>query len=262
MPFTVSHTAAVLPLGRWLARQRVLAAALIGSMAPDFGLLLPFDVPRSATHGIGALFRFCLPLGLLAWVVYEQLVRPALVELLPDRWWSRCRARGAVEFGAVHTWLLAVLVVLGGAITHLVLDGFTHEGARGVEMLPVLDDFAWQVNGHPMRLYRILQHGSSVAGLLVIAAVVWHWHRRLPAVASPLSRPLATPERWGWIVAYLALPGVATLRAMRAALHGHGPELATGAGLAHIAQVAMMAGAVALLLVSLLLRLRVTARAG
>ncbi len=50
MPFTISHAAAVLPFARLLARWRLLSATIIGSMVPDFGLLLPWrpDAVRDA----------------------------------------------------------------------------------------------------------------------------------------------------------------------------------------------------------------------
>ena len=66
MPFTVSHIAAVLPGYRPLKRAHVLTAAVIGSMVPDFGLLVPGFMARWQTHSLPGLFTFCLPIGLAA----------------------------------------------------------------------------------------------------------------------------------------------------------------------------------------------------
>jgi len=52
MPFTISHAAAVLPFSRWLKSRQLLSAAVIGSMAPDFGVFLPLHLPRAETHTI------------------------------------------------------------------------------------------------------------------------------------------------------------------------------------------------------------------
>ena len=48
MPFTISHAAAVLPFIRPLARWRLLSAAVIGSMVPDFGWCKPQDMSQSS----------------------------------------------------------------------------------------------------------------------------------------------------------------------------------------------------------------------
>jgi hypothetical protein len=61
MPFTVSHVAAVLPVYRPLTRWRVFTAAVIGSMVPDFGMLLPGGLERWQTHSLPGLLNFCLP---------------------------------------------------------------------------------------------------------------------------------------------------------------------------------------------------------
>ena len=52
MPFTISHAAAVLPFARPLARWRLLSAAVIGSMVPDFGWFLPWRPARFETHSL------------------------------------------------------------------------------------------------------------------------------------------------------------------------------------------------------------------
>jgi hypothetical protein len=256
MPFTVSHTAAALPFLRWLRPERVLAAAVIGSMVPDFGLFLPFSVPRGATHGRLALLTFCLPLGLLMWLLYEVLIRPALLEVAPDRWWSRWRERGAVALGAWRTWLLAAAAVLGGAVTHLAWDAFTHEDARGVAMFPLLEHLSWRVNGHPMYLFRILQHLSSVLGLAAVLWVAWRWHQRLPSVPAQVTRGLRPAERWSWIAIYALIPAAGTVVTAALTLRGPEPLYASSASLARVAEAGMAGSIASLLLVSLLLRLR------
>jgi hypothetical protein len=262
MPFTVSHTAAVLPVHRWLTRARVLPAAVIGSMVPDFGMFLPFWVPRYETHGRLALLTFCLPLGLATWLLYEILVRPALLEVVPDRWWARCCERGAMRFGSWRTWLLAAAAVLGGALTHLVWDGFTHEDARGVAMFPALVDLSVHINGHPMYLYRALQHLSSILGLAALSWFAWRWQRRLPVAASAPARALLPAERWSWIAVYVAIPAAASAVAAALTLAGPEPFYATSASLGGVAEAGMAAATASLLVVSPLLRLRLGLQRG
>jgi len=260
MPFTVSHTAAVLPLQRWLRPERAFAAAVIGSMVPDFGLFLPFWMPRYETHGRMALLTFCLPVGLLTWLLYEVLIRPALLEVTPDRWWARWRQRGAVALASARTWLVAAAAVLGGAVTHLAWDAFTHENARGVEMLPLLESLSWHINGHPMYLFRILQHLSSVLGLALVLWVAWRWHRRSPPVPAQAARALPPAERWSWIAIYALIPAAVTVVAALLTLRGPEPLYASSASLAGVAEAGMAGAMAALLVVSLLLRLRLRFR--
>jgi hypothetical protein len=257
MPFTVSHTAAVLPFRRWLRRPGILAAAVIGSMAPDFDLFLPVWLPRSETHGRLALLTFCLPLGLVAWLLFQALLRPALLQLAPDRWWSWWRQRAAPDLGAWRTWLLTAVAVTGGAVTHLVWDGFTHEGARGVEMIPALEVESLNLAGHPMRLYRLLQHGSSVVGLAIVCWIVWRWHRVLPAAADTAARPLGRPERLVWIAAGLALPLAAAALLALGGLSDVGHEHSLGDWLTAVVVATMIAGVAAALVLGALLRLRI-----
>ncbi|MCC7463882.1 MAG: DUF4184 family protein [Gammaproteobacteria bacterium] len=261
MPFTISHAAAVLLLRRWLRSGPALAAAVIGSMVPDFGLILPWQLARGATHGRMALLSFCLPLGLAVWLLHERLIRPALLEIAPDRWSARWQQRGAIPLRSWRTWLVVAAAVLGGAVTHLAWDGFTHEDARGVAMFPQLEDLAWHINGHPMYLYRILQHLSSVAGLALVLWLAWRWHRQLPPMTVGLRRTLRPQERWIWVAAYALLPAAACLLAALLTLRSAEPLWASSTSLAWVARTGLAAAALSLLLVSLLLQMRLRAGA-
>ena len=92
MPFTVSHIAAVLPGYRPLTRAQMFTAAVIGSMVPDFGMLMPGTMVRWQTHSLPALFTFCLPVGLTAYWLTLLLIRPAVLEVVPDGAYLRLRA--------------------------------------------------------------------------------------------------------------------------------------------------------------------------
>src|SRR5579872_4328634 len=179
MPFTVSHVAAVVPVYRPLSRVHVFSAAVIGSMVPDFGMLLPGSLERWQTHSIAALFSFCLPVGLITYGVTQRLVKPAVTEVLPDSAYLRLRAQHpTTDLRRPLTWLYAAIALLLGALTHLVWDGFTHENARGVRFFPFLSDYGPEMAGHSLQLYRWLQYGSSVFGLVVTAVALLLWLRR------------------------------------------------------------------------------------
>ena len=54
-------------------------------------------------------------------------------------------------------WLLAACGIIVGAFSHLVLDAFTHEGARGVRMLPFQDEAVFDIGHHHMGFARAMQ---------------------------------------------------------------------------------------------------------
>jgi hypothetical protein len=259
MPFTVSHVAAVLPAYRALSRARLFTAAVIGSMVPDFGMLLPEAPGRLQTHSALALFTFCLPVGLLLYWITVYLIKPAIVEILPDGVHARLRAgNAAAPPGAPRTWLHAASAIVLGAATHIIWDGFTHENAPGVRMFPVLDEFGPEIDGHSVQLYRLLQYGSSFAGLAVVIVAVVLWLRHAPAPASPPARPLRAREREAWISLYILLPLLALIAAVWLARHmGVAPQRFARA-IESLAIMGMRAGVVTLLLVSLLLRARLS----
>jgi hypothetical protein len=203
MPFTISHAAAVLPFARRLNRWRALSAVVIGSMVPDFVLLAPWNVQRVDSHSIHGLWTFCLPVGLLCYWLFEYIVKPATWEVLPDAVHERSRALATPDpIGSPRQWLVAVLGVLAGAVTHLAWDGFTHEGARGVRLFPVLDDSV-DVAGHSLYAYHLAQHVSSVLGLALVLYLIGAAMRASPAV-PPLSRALDRRMRHRWMGAYVA----------------------------------------------------------
>jgi hypothetical protein len=257
MPFTVSHIAAVLPGHRMLSRAHVFSAAVIGSMVPDFGLLLPFFPRRVETHSLLGLVSFCLPVGLIAYWLTMVLIKPAMLEIVPDGAYMRVRAADAgAPRASLRGWLNAALAIVLGAITHLIWDAFTHEHAGGVRMFPVLKDYGPEVDGHTLQLYVWLQYGSSVVGLIVVMAALLLWLRHVPHPPRHPQRRLHTGERRLWAGLYLGLPLLATLMT-------RGYDDARGLlsvplswWLEKMAIASMRIGVVSLLLVSVLLRLR------
>lgn len=207
MPFTISHAALVLPLSRWLARWRLLSAVVIGAMVPDFGLFLPWRMHRFETHSAVALFTFSLPVGLATYWMFQYVIKTPMLEVLPEGAYARWRPFSSpARFRSIRQWLSAACGVLAGALTHLVWDAFTHENARGIRMLPWLEEPAVDIGSHRLAGVRLMQDGSSLIGLAVVLALVWYGLRRGQVKAVP-TRPLGAAERRVWVLIY----GVAAL---------------------------------------------------
>jgi len=260
MPFTISHAAAVLPFARWLQRGNILSALVIGSMVPDFGYLLPWRPTRVETHSASALLSFSLPVGLATYWFFQRFIKTAVREVLPDGPYRRSEVFAPVaDFWSLGQWFMAAVGVLGGAVSHLVWDAFTHEGARGIRMIPAIDDWLLTIAGRQLQGTRLLQDLSSLIGLLIVIAVIWR------ALWTPRSqrqivagRRFAAAERRLWLSAY-ALTAV-TVSAVDLALIPPSEPYGLGIwSLGHAAIAAVRGLGVAVVLVSLCVDLRLRA---
>jgi hypothetical protein len=202
MPFTISHAAAVLPFSRLLARWRLLSAVIVGAMVPDFGLFFPWRPPRFETHSVGGLFTFCLPVGMAAYWLFQYFIKAPVLEVLPEGAYARWRPFSSpAQLTSIRQWILVAIGVLAGAVTHLVWDAFTHENARGVRMIPWLDE-PIDIGAHHVAGLRLLQDGSSLIGLIIVLGLVAYGLRRGREEAVR-ERPLGAAERRAWLLTYV-----------------------------------------------------------
>lgn len=176
MPFTFAHPAAAIPLRGCLGRFGVLSALVIGSITPDLSYFLTWDVPRSESHSLFGLLRFCLPVGLLSYIVFHTLLKGPLLALLPSSVICRLGAHTA-RFQSLPpvSWAAVVVSLLCGAMTHLVWDAFTHDHAVVVTAFPVLQAHLFSIGTYHVQVYKMLQHGSTVLGLALLSLWAWQW---------------------------------------------------------------------------------------
>ncbi len=201
MPFTLSHAAVVLPFSRPLARWGVMSATVIGSMVPDSRIFMPWEhLQRFETHSAMSLFTFSLPLGLAMYWLFQYLIKPPMIEVLPDGAYARWNSHQApAAITSATQWLLAACGIIVGAFTHLVWDAFTHEGARGVRMLPIPDEAVLGIGRHHMMFTSALQDLSSLVGLFAVLVILAFGLRRgRAAVVGPRILPAAERRRWTW----------------------------------------------------------------
>jgi hypothetical protein len=224
-------------------------------MAPDLDLILPIQLTRAQTHGHWALLTFCLPMGLAAWTLFQALIKPALVEVMPDRVYARlCAEHLGPRLRSFRTWVYASFAVLFGALTHIIWDAFTHEDGRGVRMLPILGESGPELGDSPWHLYRWLQHGSSVLGMAVVIMALWLWvsHARRPH--PPPERRLSARERRRWILVCILIPALSVGAAV-VHVYEHGwPRLYSSPALILFAVTGMQSAALALIFSSALIR--------
>jgi hypothetical protein len=200
MPYAFAHPAAVVPVAKLLGRRAVPSALAIGSMVPDAWYFIPL-LDRVHTHGALALW-FCVPAGLVVYAAFHLIFKQPMLALMPRRLAERLAALSPPELPAVP-WLSVVVSLAAGIATHIAWDSFTHEGH-----LPLLDG---EVAG--VRLYRILQHASTLAGSAFLAWWLW---RKLAATPPRSSAVELSPRLRTAVAAVLMLlPAVVFFSVLR-----------------------------------------------
>jgi hypothetical protein len=168
VPFTLAHPVAVLPLRRILP----LSALVIGSMTPDLEFPLRLAAVSRFSHTLPAVLYFCIPAGMLLLLTWRLLVRRPMMQLVPDgmraRLFSGPDCPGFVPAGRLPVFVAALAT---GALTHIFWDSFTHDYGWVVVRWPALQANLLSVDGHELRVYKLLQWGSSAFGVLALGAL-------------------------------------------------------------------------------------------
>ncbi len=175
MPFTLAHPVAALPLWHASGRRLRLAALVIGCAVPDFEYFLQLQPSGHFGHTFPGLFAWCLPVGWLALWLFDRFGRRGVQALLPVGWAL------PPPTPSIHSAANISAALLLGAASHLIWDAFTHRTGLGVALLPAL---ATPLSLGPLNVawYKVLQHGSTIAGLLVFIALAAAWSTRQPRV--------------------------------------------------------------------------------
>jgi hypothetical protein len=216
VPFTFfAHQAPVLPLvernpGRWDG-----VALVAGSMAPDlayvtngwgygpWGIALWFDGHRLAN----------LPTVTIGGALLAVLVRKIVLVVFP---------LAVPDGGVLHLadyrniarrtpkWWVTLGSALVGALTHIVLDDFTHPDGAVVQAVGLLRTNLFTIGGHTVRIYSLLQTvGSVVLGVIALWSLMRIGRARLFARPSDVSgRRPSLGRRQLWIFWSIIAVGV------------------------------------------------------
>jgi len=188
--------------------------------------------------------------------VFQFFIKAPIVAVLPDGPYARWQPVSEVaNIRSIKQWLLAAGGILGGALSHLIWDAFTHDGGRGVRMFPMLDDSLIDFGSRHVPAIYVMQDLGSIFGLAAVLAMVCYGFRRGPQAALR-DRPVASRERFAWLLAY-ALAAIAFTAAFCIwATHGQPPLRSIVARASAVAVASLRGLAAALLVVSLLLDVR------
>lgn len=204
MPLTFSHPAAVVPLARC---GLLLSPLIVGSMAPDFPYFLQLSTGSMYGHTLPGLFFFCLPAGYLAlWVFHTILERP-LLSLLPVGHRRRlAELAGRFRFGPMRRFLMILVSLLVGALTHIAWDSITHAEGWVVRHVPVLRSPVLTSSHETIRVYKFLQHGSTLGGAALLVCWYLRWYRSAPAGSISAFPELSSAARRSLILLPISMP--------------------------------------------------------
>ena len=225
MPITPAHAAAVVPLRLW-KRCFWLSPLVVGSLAPDFPYyVFPPPSLRHFGHTFSGLLLFCIPVGLAVLYAFHRHFKRPLALLLPQplraKLWPYCGPFPLLPLRRL-AWIAALIYL--GAVTHVVWDGFTHENDWALREYPRLSAVMTTVAGQELHWVGLLQHGSSVLGLGLLAWWSWQWYRRAPAASAPADSEFFRQARLPIATAIIALAaGVGTLCGLSYACRLPGP---------------------------------------
>lgn len=219
MPFTLAHPLAVIPCTKATQRGSLIFSALIlGSMTADFPYFLGFQgQAHSYGHTIPGVFVFDVPAGLLTLWIMHGILKFPLLTLFPVSHQERLIpvARG-FRFWPLSFLARTVVSLLLGVTTHLVWDSFTHDSGWPVQQFPnVLGAFVTLPRLGRIEICDLLQYGSSISGVLLLALLYYQWFRGAPRL--PIRPELVLPER----TRLLLLCGIGANAALLGFLYGY-----------------------------------------
>lgn len=177
MPFTFAHPAIVIPLKYPSKPKFFITSLIMGSMIPDFEYFIRMKIESIYSHTWLGLFWFDLPVGLLTIFIYQKLIKNVLITHLPATLNRRFSKFIGVNknYSSLKNILATVICIIIGSVSHLLWDGFTHPTGYFVKTISALSNMI-SIGNYHVYLYKLLQHVSTLIGILTILFAVW----RLP----------------------------------------------------------------------------------
>lgn len=217
MPWTFAHPAAVMPLRRLCPSHLSFAALAIGALTPDFGYYIGLFRFAKLAHTVGGSVLVCLPVG-FAMLALFYLTRKPIWYLLPQPHRAALEPRVASPVPSrLRDLAIASGSIVLGALSHIVWDSFTHRTGWVVVRYPLLQEPVPTIGSTELAVYHVLQHLSTLLGVVALVAAYYLWLRRRCA-GSLFS--FERGERWRYALftaLSLAALIVAMLLASRAA---------------------------------------------
>jgi hypothetical protein len=150
-------------------------------MAPDFEYFIRMRVKSIYSHSFIGLLWFDLPLTIILAFLFHNVVRKSLIPRLPKFLASRFLAFNEFDWNTYfkRNYIIVIISALLGAFSHIVWDSFTHEDGFAVERLTYLSS-SINVAGKDVLVFKLLQHGSTIIGAILIAWTIINLPKNQP----------------------------------------------------------------------------------
>ena len=166
-----------------------MPALVIGSFAPDFAyfLFIPYGL---FAHSLEGMFLIDLPVSLVVFWLFYAFVRQPLLMLLPNGIRMRLNpGDGNFSFWPPARLALIVISILIGTATHILWDSFTHTFYWPYRHWSFLSSVLHVPVAGEMQIFKVLQYGSTLFGLVFVAVWVFFWYRATEPVELPVAKP-------------------------------------------------------------------------
>ena len=203
MPFTFSHPAAAVPLTRM---GLVLSALVVGAMSPDFAYFIFLSARYQIGHTLLGIIIFDIPVGFVVLWLFHTILKQPLISLFPVTHQQRLMPlANDFSFLPLQRFVSIILSLSLGAFTHIAWDSLTHLQGWTVQQLPVLSAPVIEIAQVSIRLYKILQHGSTVFGAALLLYWYLKWLKQAPTQPINLSVPLLSTRTKLYIIIIIGL---------------------------------------------------------
>lgn len=171
MPFTFAHPSIVLPLK---SKYFNLSGLILGAMAPDIIYFVLFSPSSNLGHTLWGSILFNLPMCFLLNYLFYKYIQELFIFTLPrfisERYMYMTRNKNLLyDKNDILKFTYSCLV---GMATHVFWDAFTHSSGFFVENIDFLRS-SIVLFGMSIPVYKILQHGSTMIGFLVIFIYIY-----------------------------------------------------------------------------------------
>lgn len=190
MPLTFAHPAIALPFSR-NSRYLNFLALVLGTMAPDFEYFLKGRPSAEIGHSYIGFLTFNLPILTVVYLIYKMCIHRELFLHLPN-FLQEAPSQKPAAPGLLKT-LVFVYSALFGMFTHVAWDSFTHVGGLMVRNFSVFT-YTFSIFGFTIPLYKMLQHGSTLFGILMIICYLFYRAKKNPS----LENGVTSKQKWGY----------------------------------------------------------------
>jgi len=143
---------------------------------------------------------------LAVWVIFQFVLKQPTIALMPHALRARMSS-SATRLNPLLLSLASIAIVIG-AVTHVIWDSFTHATSPLVVVFPRLQVAVVNIGGQPLHVYKLLQHASTIMGLMVMTFWAFRFWKRsrqhsLPIEGQAYSMPSHTLSTT-WRIAAIA----------------------------------------------------------